>query len=279
MPRAKRAGKALVAADALRVLAQLAGKGAYAVPESGTDAWAIYVPRNGFAEPVLQVSRLAIEHGQRKGWLEPGDGGRLRLAPVGIRTLRAAKTNPVRHARPAPGQDRQAAPQQSAREPHEGSLSWLRGRKDKGGQPLITEAQFSAGERLASDFWHAQLSPRVTANWSAMAPSQRVRRSTPGVGVEMNDAVVAARQRVSRALDAVGPELDRILVDVCCLDVGLEAAGQAAGWPRRAAKVVLDLALTRLARHYGLIAPERPLASRLRHWGDDTYRPTLDGWR
>ena len=279
MPRAKRAGKALVAADALRVLAQLAGKGAYAVPESGTDGWAIYAPRNGLAEPVLQVSRLAIEHGQRKGWLEPGDGGgRLGLASAGLSALRAAKTTPVRRAQPLPGRHKQAVAQ-PARGPREGSLSWLRGRKDKDGRPLITEAQFSAGERLAADFWHAQLSPRVTANWSAMAPSQRVRRSTPGAGVEMNDAVVAARQRVSRALDAVGPELAGILVDVCCLDVGLEAAGQAAGWPRRSAKVVLDLALTRLARHYGLIAPERPLASRLRHWGDDTYRPTLDGWR
>jgi hypothetical protein len=43
--------------------------------------------------------------------------------------------------------------------------------------------------------------------------------------------------------------------------------------------VVLDLALTRLARHYGLLAPERPAASRLRHWGDADYRPTLETWR
>ena len=101
MPRAKRAGKALVAADALRVLGQLAGKGAYAVPESGTDGWAIYAPRNGFAEPVLQISRLAIEHGQRKGWLEPGDGGgRLRLAAAGLSALRAAKITPVSRAQP-----------------------------------------------------------------------------------------------------------------------------------------------------------------------------------
>lgn len=159
------------------------------------------------------------------------------------------------------------------------ALSWLRKRRDKSGRPLITETQFDAGEKLAADYWQAQLLPRVTANWSVVAPANRVRRATPGAGVDMRDAVVAARKRVHSALDAVGPELAGILVDVCCHDVGLEAAGQAAGWPQRAAKVVLDLALTRLARHYGLIVAEQHTASRVRHWGDAGYRPTIDNWR
>jgi hypothetical protein len=167
----------------------------------------------------------------------------------------------------------------SARVAAEGALAWLRNRKDKDGRPLITEVQFNAGEKLAGDFWQAQLSPRVTANWSAVTPGRRLRRATPGFGVDMRDAVVAARQRFQRALEAVGPELAGILVDVCCHDVGLEVSGHAAGWPRRAAKVVLELALTRLARHYGMIAPEPPLASRLRHWGDADFRPTLEAWR
>lgn len=170
---------------------------------------------------------------------------------------------------------RRAAPP-SARA-YETALHWLRRRRDKGGGSLLSEPQFQAGERLAADFRHAQLMPRTTANWSAAAPSVRTRRSAPGAGVEMNEAAVAARQRVHRALDAVGPELSGILIDVCCFDIGLEAAGQAAGWRRGSARVVLDLALTRLARHYGLIAPEPP--ARLRHWGDADYRPTLDAWR
>jgi hypothetical protein len=162
---------------------------------------------------------------------------------------------------------------------HETPLRWLRRRKDKARRALLTEAQVRAGERLAADFRLAQLMPRTTANWSAAAPSARARRSAPGVGIEMSDAAVAARQRFYRALDAVGPELSGILLDVCCFEIGLEAAGRAARWPQRAAKVVLDLALTRLARHYGLIAPEPPAAARLRHWGDTDYRPTLEGWR
>lgn len=282
MPKAKRAGKARIAADAMRVLARLASTGAYAVAcnpaEGDAGPWGIYASRNGFARPVLEVPRGTIEHGLRKGWLEADEiGGRLHLAAAGLRALRAAKATPAAQAQPAVSRD-PPSQARAARGAHEGSLAWLRGRKDKDGRPLITEAQLSAGERLASDFWHAQLTPRVTADWSAMAPSQRMRRTTPGAGVDMSDRAVAARQRVTRALEAVGPELAGILLDVCCLEVGLEAAGLAAGWPRRAAKVVLDLALTRLARHYGLLAPERPLALRVRHWGDDTYRPTLDAW-
>jgi len=107
-----------------------------------------------------------------------------------------------------------------------------------------------------------------------------MRRAAPGAGVEVSDNAVAARTRVHRALAAVGPELAGILLDVCCLDVGLEAAERAQRWPQRAGKVVLQLALTGLARHYGLLPPEPPPGvHRLRHWGSDDYRPTLDVWR
>ncbi|HEY7551264.1 MAG TPA: DUF6456 domain-containing protein [Hyphomicrobiaceae bacterium] len=181
--------------------------------------------------------------------------------------MKRSKRAGARAAPPAP---------QAARET---PLQWLRRRRDKSGRPLLTQAQVDAGERLAQDYWHAQLQPRTTANWSAAAPSERSRRSAPGAGVEMRDAVVAARQRVNRALEALGPELAGVAIDVCCHEMGLEAAEQARGWPPRSAKVVLDVALTTLARHYGLVPPERPLPARLRHWGDADYRPTLDEWR
>jgi uncharacterized protein DUF6456 len=174
---------------------------------------------------------------------------------------------------------RSSAPRVASPTARETPLQWLRRRKDKSGRPLLTEVQFEAGEKLAEDYWHAQLMPRVTANWSAPAPGARTRRSAPGTGVEMRDAVVAARQRVDRALMAVGPEMAGLLVDVCCHETGLETAERSAGWPCRSGKVVLDIALTTLARHYGLIPPERPLAARLRHWGDADFRPTLDAWQ
>lgn len=96
----------------------------------------------------------------------------------------------------------------------------------------------------------------------------------------MQDRVVAAQERVRRALAAVGPELSGILIDVCCHLKGLEDAERLAGWPRRAGKTVLQLALQSLARHYGLVR-DGPAAAvsqpaRVRHWGAPGYRPAAD---
>jgi len=181
---------------------------------------------------------------------------------------RSRKRDPLRAGLPA-----------GARVRNESVLAWLRRRRDPDGQPLISEPQYFAGQRLAADFWRAGLMPRVTADWMGVGTSRRMRRAAPGAGVDVADGIVSARERIERALLAVGPELADILFDVCCRDMGLEAVGRAEGWPGRAAKVVLQLALTRLARHYGLIPPERPLARRLRHWGEEGFRPTLEGWR
>ena len=163
----------------------------------------------------------------------------------------------------------------------ESPLGWLKSRKSRSGRPLISDAQYEAGGRLRADYWFANLNPRVTANWSAPAPSGRSRRGAPLDAASMRDEVIAAKERVMRALDAVGPELSQVLVDVCCELKGLEEAQRSHDWPQRAGKVVLRLGLTRLARHYGLDVPSDLPQRRkgIRHWGSADYRPTLDSWR
>lgn len=162
----------------------------------------------------------------------------------------------------------------------ESPIAWLRRRKDRNGDPMISQAQFEAGERLRADFWFAQMTPRTTMNWSAVSTVQRGRRfgAGPRCSSEMTDNAVAAAERVRRALAAVGPELSGVLIDVCCHLRGLEDAERAAGWPQRSAKIVLQLALTRLARHYGLERAPTPVAARaaVRHWGSDDYRPLFE---
>ncbi|MEZ5926838.1 MAG: DUF6456 domain-containing protein [Hyphomicrobiaceae bacterium] len=163
----------------------------------------------------------------------------------------------------------------------ESPLAWLRRRADKSGKPILSDAQFEAGERLRSDFWHAGMSPRVTASWNGLASTGRSRRSAPDEASRLRDSVAGAQQRVRRALEEVGPELAGILVDVCCHLKGLEASETARGWPQRSGKVVLLLALSRLARHYGLLVSERGSGQervRLTSWGDADYRPTLGAW-
>ena len=162
------------------------------------------------------------------------------------------------------------------RNPAESPIAWLYSRRDADGNSLISEAQFNAGERLRADFWFGQMSPNITQSWNASPATAFGRRSAPGAGVELADNVVAAQERVRRALAAVGPELSGILIDVCCHLRGLEDAERRAGWPQRSGKIVLGVALSALARHYGFTAPATPRTPRVRHWGDGTYRPSID---
>lgn len=144
----------------------------------------------------------------------------------------------------------------------ESPLAWLARRKGRDGRAMIDGNQFVAGEKLRADFTRGHLAPRVTSSWSGMA---RTRGSGGGAG-EMTDLIVASRQRVRHALEACGPEFAGVLMDVCCFLRGLEDVERERGWPPRSAKVVLQLALDRLARHYGLrLAPRRD-AARIRTW-------------
>jgi hypothetical protein len=122
----------------------------------------------------------------------------------------------------------------------ESPLAWLARRKGRDGRRLIEPVQLLAGERLRAEFTRAHLMPRITSNWSAAVADGR-RGVSPATFTE---AVTGARQRVRRALDAA---------DVCCFLKRLEEVERERSWPPRSAKVVLQLGLDRLARHYGLL--------------------------
>ncbi|MET3354591.1 UNVERIFIED_ORG: hypothetical protein ABID33_002507 [Xanthobacter viscosus] len=148
----------------------------------------------------------------------------------------SAKTHPRRTAPTAA-----SGPQMNLAE---SPLAWLARRTGKDGRALVDPTQLAAGERLRADFTRAQLTPRVTSRWSEV--------SGAGTPEAFTDMVLAAKLRVSRAMTAVGPELSGVLLDVCCFLKGLEAVERERLWPARTAKVVLGLALDRLAVHYGL---------------------------
>lgn len=146
----------------------------------------------------------------------------------------------------------------------ESPLAWLARRTGRDGRPLIDPVHLQAGERLRGDFTRAQLMPRTTSNWSAaVALDGRSNNSA----AFFSDAVIAARQCVRNALEAVGPEFAGLLLDLCCFLKGLEEIERERRWPPRSAKVVLQLGLDRLARHYGLRAEARgPTHAALRTW-------------
>jgi hypothetical protein len=84
--------------------------------------------------------------------------------------------------------------------------------------------------------------------WDAAAPAK-----TRG-GARVADASLAridAHRRFHAALDAVGPGLTDICWRVICAGEGIGCAEKGLGWPARSGKLVLGLALDRLARFYG----------------------------
>lgn len=148
---------------------------------------------------------------------------------------------------------------------NESPLAWLARRRGRDGRVMIEPHQLQAGERLRAEFTRAHLMPRTTSNWSNPVPADR--RSGGHQASFLPDSVIAARQRLHHALDAVGPEFSGLLFDVCCFLKRLEVAERERGWPARSAKIVLQLALERLARHYGYAPSTNGRArSRVRTW-------------
>jgi hypothetical protein len=123
----------------------------------------------------------------------------------------------------------------------ESPLAWLV-RRD-----MITAVQFAAGERLRGEFMRAGQAPRITMRWDP-APISR----SGGDDHDPTTSQLVARERFDAAVAAVGPGLCDVLWRVVCMGEGLETAERALGWPSRAGKLVLRLALDRLATHYRL---------------------------
>ena len=113
---------------------------------------------------------------------------------------------------------------------------------------LISQRQFDAGERLRSDWERAQLAPRVTMSWDSapVAPGRGGSAPQP----DLSGCQIDAKRRFDHAVAAAGPGLADILWRVVCAGEGMRDAETALGWPARAGKLVLTLALDRVAAYY-----------------------------
>lgn len=156
----------------------------------------------------------------------------------------------------------------------ESPVAALARRVGRTGEAWLATDEVAAAERMRKDFEIAQLRPRITANWSASISTGR--RTGDGL-TDLTDMALSARRRFDRAIEAVGPEFSGVLIDICCFLKGLELVERERQWPARSAKLVLRLALQRLARHYGLTATASgPQAARgAYHWGAEDYRPKI----
>lgn len=108
----------------------------------------------------------------------------------------------------------------------------------------LSDRLFDAGERLRADYERAQIAPHVTMTWEplrfrglngTLAPTERQ---------------IAARQRFDGAMTTAGKGLQDILWRVVCACETVPAAERALEWPARSGKLVLRLALDRVADFY-----------------------------
>jgi hypothetical protein len=121
----------------------------------------------------------------------------------------------------------------------ESPLGWLHARGH------LDERLFDAGERLRADYERAQLTPSVTMRWDPV----RI-RSTNDNGLAPSERQVAARQRFDGAIAAAGKGLEDILWRVVCACETVTAAEKELDWPARSGKLVLRIALERVADFY-----------------------------
>ena len=123
----------------------------------------------------------------------------------------------------------------------ESPLTWLHARGH------LSDRQFDAGERLRADWERAQLAPSVTMRWDAV----RIKGSGDG-GLTPGERQLAAKARFDAAVAMAGPGLADILWRVACAGESLPFAEKALTWPVRSGKLVLRLALDRVADFYRL---------------------------
>ena len=121
----------------------------------------------------------------------------------------------------------------------ESPLTWLHAHGH------LEDRLFDAGERLRADYERSQLAPSVTMRWDPV----RI-KTTGDTGLTPGEKQLAARQRFDGACAAAGKGLQDVLWRVVCAGETLPEAEKALAWPARSGKLVLKLALERVADFY-----------------------------
>lgn len=111
----------------------------------------------------------------------------------------------------------------------------------------LDERQFDAGERLRADYERAEMGQPMTMRWDPV----RIRGTGDG-DLTPGERQLAARSRFDGALSQAGGGLQDILWRVVCAGESLPVAEKALSWPARSGKLVLRLALDRVADYYRL---------------------------
>lgn len=137
------------------------------------------------------------------------------------------------------------------------------GRRDSA--PFLLPHHVEAARRLAHVFERSRLRQRVTMSYD---PTRTGGRSSGSpVQGELSASTADARKQLADIAAMMPADCWAVLFDICGLDRGLQDVELDRDWPRRGGKLVLRIALSHLAAHYGLQAEARGRdAQRQRHW-------------
>lgn len=257
-----------VTREAKRILRRLCEKEAFLAVSPELDKAVVLretVP--GRHTRIAVVDRTIAHEFALRDWIVAGSGAkvtRYRITSAGRAALkrmleleRAAKAGTGEEAKPFTAQHQEYGVRRTQDRDGNGAevvrfnlaespLLILGRKKDRNGQSYLTADLIEAGERLREDFECAQMGPRVAQNWDRFLATG----DAPAPQRGPLEGPTAARERLSKAMTALGPGLSDVVLRVCCLLEGLEAAERRLGWSARSGKVVLKIALQRLALHY-----------------------------
>jgi hypothetical protein len=262
--------------EARRFLRRLSEPGSFLLVTPDATKGGIFCKANEHSKPIAMLPVSVAVEFVREGWIRVFRRGaasiRYRIAADGRSYLKRLLAEDALKRRPGTGFAEAATPflaqhqipgeraimNPATGEPQtlrvnlgEDPLGWLARRKGPDGQPFLSPDEVEAGERLRQDFEAAQMGPSVAQDWHKfLTPGDRLAGSPVSRGP--SEGPMAARDRVAKALSCLGPGLSDVVLRVCCFLEGLEACERRMGWSARSGKVVLKIALQRLAEHYGL---------------------------
>jgi hypothetical protein len=224
----------------------------------GGRSFGVYACRDRRRRPFAVLSARELEDALQSGLVEPGADKSFTITFAGRACLRRAREGAGEEAQPFAAQHREMETRPVMT--REGRIELARANRlasplaryaaGREGHPaLLDRVHVTAGDRLRADYDASSMRSRLVADWSGQP---RQGRQGPRDSADAPARMLDAKTRVMDALAAVGPGLDRLLVNVCLRETGMERAERELGWPGKSGAPALRLALERLAIHYGL---------------------------
>ena len=259
---------ATLAAEARRVLRRLAEPGAVLAVSADLDRAVVLRSQPGQGQTRLcVVERSVAQAFALKDWIATDRPGRIasyHITAAGRAALRRLlaeddlRAGGVREAQFIYASQHRDMAERDVQTPEgrrrirynaaESPVTALGRKLDRDGKPYLEQDLVRTAERLREDFELAQMGPRIAQNWDRFLSGADHGCYAPDSGP--GDGPRAARDRVADALRDLGPGLGDVALRVCCFLEGIETTERRMGWAARSGKIVLRIALQRLARHY-----------------------------